>query len=58
MARLQIVLKDETEQRLREAIFKSKGTFKKGNISEAVEEAIEQWIQEQMKKDQRAKKDK
>lgn len=58
MARLQIVLKDETEHKLRESIFKTKGTFKKGDISEAVEEAIELWIQEQMKKDQKAKKDK
>ncbi|MDG6995282.1 MAG: hypothetical protein JRN52_05100 [Nitrososphaerota archaeon] len=59
MARLQIVLKDDTEQRLRETIFKTKG-MKKGNISEAIEEAIELWIQEQIEKEktQKAKREK
>jgi hypothetical protein len=41
--RLQVVLNDDTEARLRDAIYKTKG-MKKGNISEAIEEAIEDWI--------------
>jgi hypothetical protein len=48
MGRVQVVLKDETEERLREAIFKTKG-MKKGNISDAIEEAVEDWIQKSMK---------
>jgi len=48
MAKMNIVLKDDTEQRFREAVFKSKG-MKKGNISDAIEEAIELWILEQVK---------
>jgi len=44
--KLQVVLSDETEARLRDTIYKTKG-MKKGNISEAIEEAIELWIQEQ-----------
>lgn len=51
MGRVQIVLKDATEEKLRETIFKTKG-MKKGNISEAIEEAIELWIQEQVEKPQ------
>lgn len=57
MAKMNIVIRDETEERLREAIFKTKG-MKKGNISEAIEEAIELWIQEQLKKEQKVKKEK
>ncbi len=43
MGKMNIVLKDETEERFRDAVYKAKG-MKKGNISEAFEEAIEQWI--------------
>ena len=49
MGRIQVVLSDETEEKLREAIFKSKG-MKKGNISDAIEEAIEDWIEKQVVK--------
>ena len=49
MRRLQVVLKDETEDKLKEMIFQTKG-MKKGNISEAIEEAIHLWIDEQERK--------
>ncbi|MCJ7632616.1 hypothetical protein MUP77_09525 [Candidatus Bathyarchaeota archaeon] len=41
---MNIVLDDKLEDRFRKAVFESKG-MKKGNISEAIEEAIECWIQ-------------
>ena len=44
MGKLNIVLKDETEQKFRKAVFERKG-MKKGNISEALEEAINQWME-------------
>ena len=37
MARLQIVLKDETAQKLRDAIYRANSGWKKGDISNAVE---------------------
>lgn len=43
MGKMNIVLDDELEKEFREAIFKRKG-MKKGNISEALDEAIRQWI--------------
>jgi hypothetical protein len=43
MGKVTLVLDNKLEERFREAIFKSKG-MKKGNISEAMEEAIEMWI--------------
>ena len=48
-ARMNLVLDADLEEKFRNAVFKSKG-MKKGNISEAVEEAIELWIQEELKK--------
>jgi len=48
VGKMNIVLDDKLEERFRETIFKSKG-MKKGNISEAIEEAIECWIREQEK---------
>ncbi len=44
MRRLQIVLSDDTEQSLRDTIYKTKGSWKKGYISAAVEEAIREWV--------------
>jgi hypothetical protein len=44
MGKLNIVLKDEVEQKFRRAVFERKG-MKKGNISEALEEAINQWME-------------
>jgi len=42
MGRLQIVISDETEQKLRRAA--AKFGYKKGDISRAVEEAIIEWL--------------
>jgi len=44
MGKMNIVLSDEMENRFRRAIFEKKG-MKKGNISEAIEEAIDIWIE-------------
>lgn len=41
--KMNIVLRDELEERFRRAVFENKG-MKKGNISEAIEEAIDLWI--------------
>jgi hypothetical protein len=44
MGKMNIVLKDELEQRFRKTVFERKG-MKKGNISKALEEAIKQWME-------------
>jgi hypothetical protein len=49
MGKMNIVLDDELEQRFRKAVFESKG-MKKGNISEAFQEALNLWIKQQMEK--------
>jgi hypothetical protein len=41
--KMNIVLSDEQEKKFRKAVFERKG-MKKGNISEALQEAIDQWI--------------
>lgn len=43
MGKMNIVLDDELEKRFRKVVFERKG-MKKGNISEALQEAIDQWI--------------
>ena len=48
MGKINISLDDKLEERFRKAIFESKG-MKKGNISEAFEEALEEWIKKQKK---------
>jgi hypothetical protein len=48
MAKLNLVIDDKLDQKFRETIFKAKG-MKKGNVTEAVEEAIELWIDKQTK---------
>jgi len=55
MGKMNIVLKEETEQRFRKAVFESKG-MKKGNISEAIEEAIDLWIESEEKEQAKEKK--
>jgi hypothetical protein len=49
MAKMNIILNDNTEERFRKAVAEYKG-FKKGNLSEALEEAIDLWITEQAKR--------
>jgi hypothetical protein len=43
MGKMNIVIDDELEERFRKSVFEKKG-MKKGNISEALEEAVEAWI--------------
>jgi hypothetical protein len=44
MGKMNIILNDDLEDRFRTAVFQKKG-MKKGNISEALEEAIDAWIE-------------
>ena len=55
MGKMNIVLDDELEERFRKAIFERKG-MKKGNISHALEEAIDQWIKAWHKEPLKVKK--
>jgi len=44
MGKMNIVLDDALEEKFRKVVFERKG-MKKGNISQALEEAIKCWIQ-------------
>lgn len=44
MARIDIIIPDKLEERFREEVFKRLG-MKRGNITLAIQEAIEQWIE-------------
>jgi hypothetical protein len=48
MAKLTVLIKDELDEKFRDAVYKTKGMHK-GNITEAIEEAIECWIEKQDK---------
>jgi hypothetical protein len=48
MGKLNVVLPDDLEDRFRKAVFEKMG-MKKGNISEAMEEAIDMWIRAKIK---------
>ena len=43
LGRMQVVLTDSTEKKLREKAFAKYG-LKKGSISKAIEDAIKQWL--------------
>jgi hypothetical protein len=49
MARIDIIISDDLEKRFREEVFKRLG-MKRGNITVAIQEAIEQWIEKGDKK--------
>jgi len=49
MGAIKVILSDELEEKFRNEVFKSKG-MKKGNITLAIEEAINNWIVEQQQK--------
>ncbi len=43
MGRIDVILPDELEKNFRETVFKKFG-MKRGNITLAIQEALEQWI--------------
>ena len=49
MGKINIVLGDDVEEKFRKAVYQRMG-MKKGNISKALEEAIEHWIKTYDKK--------
>jgi hypothetical protein len=49
VGKMNIVIKNAIEDRFRRTVANTKG-FRKGNISVALEEAIELWIREQTKR--------
>lgn len=49
MGKMNIVLDDKTEEKFRRAVFENLG-MKKGNISLAFEEALDEWINKKRKK--------
>ena len=49
MGKMNIVVGDDIEERFRKTVANIKG-FRKGNISVALQEAIELWIKEQTKR--------
>mgnify|MGYP001032881650 CR=1 FL=1 len=48
MGRIDVVLPDDLEKRLREAVFRRKG-MKKGNLKKAINEAVILWIERERK---------
>jgi hypothetical protein len=54
MGKMNVVLSDELEDKFRKAVYENKG-YKKGNISEAIEEAIECWIKSVHQKEREEK---
>lgn len=49
VGKMNIVIQDEIEERFRKTVANTKG-FRKGNLSIALEEAIDLWIREQNKR--------
>ena len=50
--KLTVLLSEVLDERFREAVFKTKG-MRKGNITEAVEEALQMWINRQRGKEEK-----
>jgi hypothetical protein len=46
--KLTVLIEDDLDERFREAVFKKKGMHK-GNITAAIEEALECWIRQSSK---------
>lgn len=44
--KMTVMINDELDERFRKAVFEKKGMHK-GNLTEAIEEAIECWIRDQ-----------
>jgi hypothetical protein len=55
MGKMNIIISDDTEERFRKAVSNSKG-MKKRNISIAIEEAVDLWIEEQKRKEHNNRK--
>ncbi len=51
---MNIVLEDTVEERFRKTVFQSKG-MKKGNRAEAIQEALEAWMEREAKMGRRTK---
>jgi len=49
MARVNLVISDELEEKFREMVFKKYG-LRKGNITKAVDDAIRLWIKTEKKR--------
>jgi len=49
LARINLVIRDDLEEEFRRTTFEKFG-LRKGNISKAIEEAIEQWIEQEKKR--------
>jgi len=47
--KLTVLIRDDLDEEFRNAVFKSKGMHK-GNLSQAIEEAMEMWIREESKR--------
>jgi hypothetical protein len=45
--KLTVLIEDDLDEKFRETVFKTKGMHK-GNITEAIEEAIDCWIEKQL----------
>ncbi len=46
MGRVDLNVKDDLEKRFRDMVYQSKG-MKKGNLTDALQEAMELWIEEE-----------
>lgn len=48
MARMNLVVSDKVEEKFRETVFRKYG-MKKGNITKATEQALQEWIEREKK---------